>query len=198
MPMQKFDSVDAYLASLSFFEHEVRLLREIVLTSRLDECIKWSMPCYTYNGKNVVGIGAFKSYFGLWFHEGASIEDKHNVLINAQEGKTRALRQWRMKSAGELKPRAIKTYIAAARRIAETGKATRPKRNKPILIPSELQVVLDANESLAAKFALLRPASQREFAEYISEAKRADTKLRRIEKIRPMILEGAGLHDRYR
>lgn len=198
MPMQEFESVDEYLDSLEFFQSEVRLLRQIVLSTKLQECIKWSMPCYTHNGKNVVGIGAFKSYFGLWFHEGASIDDKHGVLINAQEGKTRALRQWRMTIADELRPRIIKSYITAARRVAESGKSTRPNRNKPIVIPAELQVALNADEALSTKFAALRPASRREYAEYIAEAKKAETKLRRIEKIKPMILESIGLHDQYR
>jgi uncharacterized protein YdeI (YjbR/CyaY-like superfamily) len=39
-----------------------------------------------------VGIGGFKSYFGLWFHQGALLTDKAGVLINAQEGRTKALR----------------------------------------------------------------------------------------------------------
>lgn len=198
MPMKKFDTVDDYLDALGFFNGEVRLLREIVVSTKLQECIKWSMPCYMHDGKNVVGIGAFKSYFGLWFHEGASIDDKQGVLINAQEGKTRALRQWRMTSAEELKPRIIKSYIAAACRVAESGNFTRPNRSKPVVIPVELQNAMNASDLLATKFAALRPGSRREYAEYISEAKRMETKLRRIEKIIPMILEGAALHDQYR
>ena len=69
---------------------------------------------YTWKGKNVVGIGGFKSYFGLWFFDGASLEDDKGVLINAQPGKTKSLRQWRMTSAKEIKPAAIKRYVKEA------------------------------------------------------------------------------------
>ena len=43
------------------------------------------------NGKNLVGLGSFKSYVGLWFHQGALLADKHQVLVNAQQGRTRAI-----------------------------------------------------------------------------------------------------------
>lgn len=196
--MRKFDSVDDYMASLETFKHEAHALREIVLASGLDECVKWSFPCYTENGKNIVGLGVFKSYFGLWFFDGASIADKHNVLINAQEGKTRAMRQWRMTSADELKPQIIASYIKAARKVAAEGKSLKPQKAKPIVIPTQLQGALDSSPQLAKKFAELRPARRREYATYIAEAKRTETKLRRIEKIIPMILENIGLHDKYR
>ena len=44
----------------------------------------------------------------------------------------------------------------------------------------------------------MRLGLQREYADYVADAKRDDTKLRRIEKIMPMISAGVGLHDKYR
>ncbi|GAB5403248.1 MAG: hypothetical protein Aurels2KO_14790 [Aureliella sp.] len=196
--MRKFSSVDDYMASLETFKHEAHVLRQVVLKSGLDECVKWSFPCYTDNGKNIVGLGVFKSYFGLWFFDGAQIDDKHNVLINAQEGKTRAMRQWRMTAADEIRPRIIGSYIKAARKVAADGKTIKPQRTKTVGIPPELKSALSASSKLEEAFAQLRPARQREFAQYIADAKRPDTKLRRIEKITPMILENVGLHDKYR
>ena len=72
---------------------------------------------YTLDGRNIVGIGGFKSYFGLWFFKGAALENKNGVLMNAQPGKTRYLRQWRMTSAKEIKPALIKHYVAEAMRL---------------------------------------------------------------------------------
>ncbi|WP_325262934.1 YdeI/OmpD-associated family protein, partial [Flavobacterium sp.] len=42
------------------------------------------------------------------------------------------------------------------------------------------------------------PYKQKEFIEYIESAKREETKLTRIEKIKPMILDNIGLNDKYR
>lgn len=72
------------------------------------------MPIYTLDTMNVVGMGAFKSYFGLWFFNGATLSDEHGVLINAQEGKTKSLRQWRFTSADELDDQRILAYLEEA------------------------------------------------------------------------------------
>ena len=93
-------------------------LRAILDATPLTAEIKWGAPCYTFNGKNVVGLMAFKSYFGLWFHQGVALKDEASVLINAQEGKTKALRQWRMTSVKDIKPAIVKRYLKEAIEIA--------------------------------------------------------------------------------
>lgn len=75
------------------FRDEQHELRRLLLTLPLEETVKWGSPCYTCKGRNVVGIGGFKQYFGLWFFQGALLEDAGGRLVNAQEGKTKALRQ---------------------------------------------------------------------------------------------------------
>ena len=112
--MRRHKTVDDFINSAQHFRSELERLREILNETKLEEDVKWGMPVYTFNGKNVVGIGGFKSYFGLWFFEGASLEDEANVLINAQPGKTKAMRQWRMTSAKEIKPTVIKRYVREA------------------------------------------------------------------------------------
>ncbi len=114
--MKRHKSVDEYIDKNELWPDELKRIREILLSTGLTEEIKWGAPCYTLDGKNIVGIGAFKSYFGLWFFKGAALEDTAGVLINAQPGKTKDLRQWRMTSAGEIKPALIKRYVKEAMR----------------------------------------------------------------------------------
>jgi uncharacterized protein YdeI (YjbR/CyaY-like superfamily) len=94
--MKRANSVDEYIADAGTWKNELKRLREILRSTELKEEVKWGGPCYTCDGKNVVGIAGFKSYFGLWFHQGALLKDPKKVLMNAQEGKTKAMRQWRM------------------------------------------------------------------------------------------------------
>ena len=101
--MKRHQTVEEFLAGLDRWQEEVVWLREILLSTRLEEGIKWGAPCYMHRGKNLVGLGAFKSYFGLWFFQGALLPDPHGVLVNAQSGKTKALRQWRFESGEEIK-----------------------------------------------------------------------------------------------
>ena len=170
-------------------------MRDVLASTDLVETVKWGAPCYTYDGKNVVGIGAFKSYFGLWFHQGALLKDSANVLINAQEGKTRALRQWRMQSASDIKPAIIRRYVKEAMGHIGAGKQLQPRRSRPLVMPDELTKALRRRKGALAAFRSLRPGLQREYAEYIADAKRDDTKARRVDKIIPMIVAGAGLND---
>lgn len=196
--MKQVKSVDNYIANADAWQGELRRLREILLSTELQEEVKWGGPCYTYDGKNVVGMAGFKSYFGLWFHQGALLKDQNKVLINAQEGRTKALRQWRMQTAKDIKPAIIRSYVKQAIELAKAGKQIAPARNKPLAVPAELTKALQKDKKAGENFKNMRPGLQREYAEYISEAKREGTRLRRIEKIMPMIGTGAGLNDKYR
>lgn len=196
--MNKTKSVADYIAKSEFWVAELKLLRAILVQTGLQECIKWGAPCYTHNGKNVVGLGAFKSYFGLWFYQGALLKDANKKLINAQEGKTKALRQWRMTSAQEIKPAIIRRYVKESMANIDEGNEIKPARAKSVAIPDELRDALRNNSKFNAAFNNLTPGKKRDYAQYISEASRASTKLRRIEKSVPMIMKGQGLNDRYR
>ena len=196
--MKSASSVDDYIADAGAWQGELERLREILLSTELEEEVKWGGPCYTYDGKNVVGMAGFKSYFGLWFHQGALLKDEKKVLINAQEGKTKALRQWRMQTGKDIKPAIIRSYVREAIKLAREGKQIAPARNKPSVVPVELKKAFRAHRSASEKFKKLHPGLQREYTEYIADAKREDTKLRRIGKILPMIRKGIGLHDKYR
>lgn len=196
--MKKYQSVDDYLNQAATFQSEQIRLREILLSTGLDESLKWSLPCYSFNGTNVVGLCGFKAHFGLWFFQGALIKDTAKVLVNAKEGRTQAMLQWRMTKRQDIKPRLIKAYVQQAIENAAAGKAIKPSRNKPLVIPPELTDALHGTPRVQAAFDRFTKSRQREFADYIADAKRAETKMKRIEKILPMILDGVGLNDRYR
>ena len=78
------DRVTQYIEKKDEWKNELSTLRAILNTTDLEETIKWGAPFYTYKGKNVVGLSGFKNYFGLWFIQGALLNDDANVLINAQ------------------------------------------------------------------------------------------------------------------
>lgn len=196
--MQRARSVDEYIKNASTWNEELKRLRETLRATPLTEEIKWGGPCYTYKGKNIVGIGGFKSYFGLWFHQGALLKDDKGVLINAQEGKTKALRQWRMASGKDVKPQIIKSYIREAISLVDQGKEIKADRTAPIEVPAELQKAMRRYKGATAAFKDLRRGLQREYAEYVASAKRDETKQKRIKKILPMIVAGKGLNEKYR
>lgn len=196
--MKKNKTVDDYIEASETWSAELKALHTILRETELEEGLKWDAPCYMLGGKNIVGMMAFKSYFGLWFHQGALLEDKAGVLINAQEGKTHALRQWRMQAMEEIKPELIRQYLDEAIAHHKAGRVVKIPKKPPLKIPPELKQALAADKEAGTKFAALKPGSRREFAEYISDAKQAATKERRLAKILPMIKAGIGLNDKYK
>ena len=196
--MKRFKTVNDYVAGASQWQAEIKRLREILLTTGLAEEVKWGAPCYTCDGRNVVAICGFKSYFGLWFYQGALLADDKNVLINAQEGTTRALRQWRMSAAKDIKPAVIRAYVKEATILARAGTKIGPQKKPAPVVPEELKMALSRNAKARKGFDELRPGLQREYIEHIVSAKREATKVSRIEKILPMMASGIGLNDKYR
>ena len=172
-------------------------LRRILLECGLEEDCKWGAPAYLWKGKNIIGVAAFKNYAGLWFHQGVYLSDAAGVLINAQEGKTKALRQWRFETVEDLNEALIKSYVFEAIRNQEDGKVLKVQK-RPLLVPDELQTILDRDTDIRTAFEALTPGKQKEYAEYIAEAKREATRLSRRNKAIPMILKGMGLNDKYR
>ncbi|WP_428740391.1 YdeI/OmpD-associated family protein [Tenacibaculum sp.] len=191
--------VTEYINDKKIWTQELNLLRSVLLELPLEEVIKWGSPVYVYKGKNIVGLSAFKDYCGLWFFQGCFLNDDEKVLINAQEGKTQAMRQWRFPKLESIQSDLVKKYVLEAIKNSEEGKELKPQKNvKPLIIPNELQKLLDENGRLKEAFERFTLSKKREFTNYISEAKREATKQKRIEKITPMIINGAGLYDKYK
>ena len=193
------NKVVQYIIDKNAWTQELNLLRSVLLELPLEEAVKWSAPVYVYKNKNILGLSAFKNYCGLWFFQGSFLKDDKKVLENAQEGKTKAMRQWRFYKLEEIDVNLVKEYVLEAIQNSEEGKELKSKRNtKPLIIPIELQLELDKNQVFQESFEKFTLSKKREYADYISEAKREATKLKRLEKIIPMILSGVGLHDKYK
>ncbi|QTD37612.1 YdeI/OmpD-associated family protein [Polaribacter batillariae] len=191
--------VAEYISKKENWRKELEALQAVFSDLPVEETIKWGAPTYVYNGKNIVGLAAFKNYCGLWFFQGSLLKDKHKVFVNAQEGKTKAMLQWRFSSLEEIDKNLIKAYVLEAIENVKLGKEIKPNRTKKeLIIPEELQKELNSNKHFKEKFEAFSNSYKREYANYISEAKREATRVKRLQKIIPMILNGAGLHDKYK
>lgn len=195
--MKRFKTVDSFIEHSGVWKEKLTLLRELMVDLQLEETIKWGAPTYCVNGKNVVGLGSFKSYCGLWFYQGVFLSDPQALLINAQEGKTQAMRQIRFQERDSINIDVIRAYVLEAIENQKLGKEVKPTRKKEIQLPQELEQAL-SNSELRAAFEQLTLGKRNEYSEYIAEAKREATRLSRTEKVIPMIMEGKGLNDKYR
>ena len=197
--MKKPSSVDAYIQANAKFRDALEILRGLILKHPFEETIKWGMPTYVYNKRNLIGIGAFKNHVGVWFFQGALLKDEKKILTNAQKGKTKAMRQVHYNAANQIDEDILDLYLGET--IANEDKGAFVKIDRKTIevrLPEELQMALDSDTELKERFIGLTPGRRRDYAEYISSAKRTETRAGRLEKILPLIKQGMGLNDKYK
>ncbi len=196
--MELSGSVADYIDKQVKWKDALTLIRGLILETGLVETVKWGAPVYALDGKNVLGLSAFKGYVGIWFFQGVFLKDKNKKLVNAQEGSTKAMRQMRFTNIEDIDILVVKSYLNEAIANQRAGKMVKVQRTTSFEMPDELNKALKADTSLNSKYQELTYGKQKEFALYILEAKQETTRLKRLEKVKPMINAGVGLHDKYR
>jgi uncharacterized protein YdeI (YjbR/CyaY-like superfamily) len=196
--MEKSEKIATYYNQDHPFKEGIAYLRRLALQTESEEDFKWSFPVYTVNGKNVFGICKFKNHFGIWFFNGVFLKDPKKVLENAQEGKTKGMRHWKFHALDGIDEKAVINYMKEAIENQKKGLEVKVEKTSKVTIPVLLQQKLKESKELQTAFKNFTPYKQKEFCEYILEAKQEQTKLRRLEKILPLIQKGVGLHDAYR
>lgn len=176
---------------------ELTVLRSIVQNCGLNETAKWGVPCYTFNDRNIVILSAFKDYCALSFFKGSLLTNGGGLLERPGEN-SQAARLLKFKSAEEIRKveDKIKACIYEAIEVEKAGLKVDFKK-QPEPIPEELLFRLEGDPFLKAAFEALTPGRQRGYILHIAQAKQPKTRLARIEKCLPLILNGIGLHDKY-
>ncbi len=162
----------------------------------LAEELKWGVPCYTFQKKNIVLIHVFKEYCALLFFKGALLKDAHGILIQ-QTKNTQAARQIRFTNVREIEEMEliVKAYIYEAIEVEKAGLKVDLKRTSEFTIPDEFQRKLDAIPGLKTAFEALTPGRQRAYILHFSAPKQSKTRESRVEKCMEQILNGKGLDD---
>jgi len=176
------------------WKEALEALRSIVLDCGLTEELKWGVPCYTHQNKNIAIIGAFKEYCALSFFKGALLKDEHRILSkpgeNTVEGRLVKFTNVRdivgMESI-------LKSYIHEAIEVEKAG--LKVQERPELAIPEEFQKKLDEFPALQTAFEALTPGRQRAYLLYFSAPKQSKTRDSRIEKCMELILMGKGLYD---
>src|SRR6185503_17381801 len=130
--------VDAYLSKAKKWQEEFERLRTIILGCGLSEELKWGVPCYTFEKKNIVLIHGFKEYCALLFFKGALLKDAKGILIQQTENvqAARQIRFTNVKEIGKLKT-SVKAYVYKAIEIEEAGLKVPLKKATEFKIPEE-------------------------------------------------------------
>ncbi len=189
------DKVDAYISRSEKWPDEMAALRSILLDRGLIEEIKWGKPCYSHDGTNLAIMQEMKAFLALMFFKGALMDDPDEVL-ESQGPNSRSAKRMCFTSVDDVvrSTGTLEAYISEAIRVEaedlEVGPAPEPE------LVEELQERLDHDPTLRSAFENLTPGRRREYNLYFSDAKQAKTRVSRIEKYVPKILDGKGFRDR--
>lgn len=189
-------SVDGYIRKSKDWQDELKALRSIILDSELTEEVKWRVPCYTYEGSNVLFIGRFKESCVLSFVKGVLLKDARKILIQQTENSqsVRIIRFNSVQQIAALEP-VLKAYINEAIEVEKSGLKVAMKKTSEFKVPDELQTKLDELPALKRAFTALTPGRQRAYLLHFSGAKQSKTRAARVEKWMPHILKGKGIDD---
>lgn len=188
--------VDVFLSKDKEWRQEFEKLRMIILDCGLTEELKWGVPCYTYEKRNVALIHGFKEYCAILFVKGALLKDAVGILIQQTENvqSARQIRFTNVDEIVEMEP-ILKAYIYEAIQAEKAGLKVDYKKTSEFKIPKEFQIKLDERPALKTAFEALTPGRQRAYLLYFATPKQSKTREARIEKYMPQILSGKGLND---
>ena len=187
--------VDAYIAKGKPFAKPIlRHLRELVhgACPEAEETLKWRSPTFTYRGKILCGMAAFQEHctFGFW-HQGMT------AVLGADARTGTAGLLGRLTSVEDLPSRKkMVRYVREAVRLNESGtpalaRSTSTKRAAaPLPVPADLAAALKKNKAAAAMFDSMSPGRRKDYIEWITEAKRDETRQKRLATAVEWIAEG--------
>jgi uncharacterized protein YdeI (YjbR/CyaY-like superfamily) len=202
---QEFNpKVDAYIAKAQPFAQPILThIRELAHKAcpDVEEEMKWSMPFFTLRGVILGHMASFKQHcaVGFWGPEMHAVLKEDGLLSENGMGSL-----GKVASLKDLPPdKQLLAYYRQAAGLVASGQRTkslmRPKKSqKPAPeIPQELTAALKKNKAAAKVFAGFSPSCQREYSEWIAEAKRAETKEKRLAQAVEWISEGKQRHWKY-
>ncbi len=206
MNAQTDPRIDAYIAkSAEFAQPILRHLREVVHRGcpDVEETLKWSMPSFVYQKQILCGMAAFKAHcsFGFW-HTGME-----GIIAAHRGGEAEpAMGQFgRIARIDDLPDaRTLRRWVGQAMELIESGQPSRPrpadakaKGRTESPVPADLAALLKSNLSAATNFQKFTPGQRREYVDWIGEAKRDETRQKRLATTVTWLAEGKTRNWKY-
>lgn len=198
-PMPRDSRHDAYIAKAAPFARPIlRHLRDLVHAACPDvtETVKWGMPHFEHHGILCM-MAAFKAHcvFGFW--QSKRIVDPGDAKALAAMGQF-----GRIRSLDDLpSDRAIKAWVRKAVAVNESGRIAAAPRKHPRRpaprTPADLSAALKANAKAKAHWEAFAPSHRREYVEWIVDAKRPETRAKRLATTVEWVAKGKGRNWKY-
>lgn len=207
-PMARDPRIDAYIERAAPFAQPILArVRELVHEAcpQVEETIKWSMPTFVHAGGILCGMAAFKQHasFGFWKHALVVGEDGH-ADEKPRDGRPRdGMGSYgKLASLKDLPPKqTLLAHIRKAMKLNEAGVKAPAQRKAapkpPPQAPDDLVAALKRNKAAQATYDAFPPGCKREYVEWIVEAKREETRAKRLAQAVEWMAEGKRRNWKY-
>lgn len=188
--------IDAYIEQAAPFARPILThLRALVLSAVPEavETIKWGMPHFTYQGKNLVGLAAFKAHCAFVLH-GQGRQGGAEDGMGAY-GKIASLAD--LPAEAELRARIAEACRAIDNPAVKAKAKAKPAPKPEIAMPDDFAAELARLQGARARFDAMAPSHRREYLEWIVTAKRPETRTKRIAEAAEWIAEGKKRNWKY-
>jgi uncharacterized protein YdeI (YjbR/CyaY-like superfamily) len=187
--------VDAYIAKSADFAKPILIhLRELAHAAcpEVEETLKWRMPHFTHRGI-LFGMAAFKQHCAVHFWNGKLVlADKARMGVFGNLGRVTGLSDLPSKKA-------LLGYIKKAVELNERGvkKPARSRSKKKLVVPDYFVAALSKNKKAQAAFEKFSYSHKKEYLEWITEAKREETRAQRIKTTIQWLAQGKSRNWKY-
>ena len=196
--MKQDPRVDAYIEKRADFAKPIlRHLREQVHAAcpECEETLKWSMPTFMYYGEILASMAAFKAHatFGFW---------RGREVMGDSGAEREAMGSFgRLASLSDLPDdRTLASLINKAMALVDSGeKRARPLKHPkpPVEAPDDLMAALDKNPAARATFDGFPASCRRDYVDWVTEAKRPETRAKRLAQAVEWMAEGKRRNWKY-
>jgi len=193
--------VDGYIAGAPAFARPIlERIRDAFHAGcpEIEERLKWGVPSFEHKGL-LGGMAAFKNHVTFGFWKSRLMEDFHRVF----SGKPRAsMMGARVEKLSDLPPKKVLVaYVKAAKRLNDEGikepKLARPKGTIRVVVPADLKAALAGNQKAQATFTGFPPSARRDYVEWLGEAKREETRAKRLKTALEWLSQGKRRNWKY-
>ncbi len=195
--MARDPRIDAYIDRAAPFAQPILTrVRELVHQAcpDVEESIKWGMPSFSHAGGILCGMAAFKRHasFGFW---------KHALVVGEGQQRDGMGSYGKMASLEDLPPeKTLLAHIRKAMKLNEDGVKSPARKSAPKpppQAPDDLLAALKKNKAAKATFDAFPPGCKREYIEWIVEAKREETRAKRLAQAVEWMAEGKRRNWKY-
>lgn len=197
---KKDPRVDAYIArSAEFAQPVLKHVRALVhaICPDVAETLKWQVPFYVYKGI-LLGTPAFKQHCAVVFWKGKLIVDEQGKNISVSMGQFSRI----TKLADLPSKKVLSGYIVKAMALNESGtkapsRAKSKAKSKSLAVPTDMAAALKKNAKARATFEAFSPSKRRDYIEWITQAKRDETRQSRLKTTIAWLAQGKPRNWKY-